>query len=632
MKDSTSLTAAGRHPLWLLGLLVVLAAQGWLTLGLFDADRTGRRLLDDEPLVGGRHPLHLYHGHLGARAFLDRGSLTCFDPAFHAGYPKTPVFDPGSRPAEFALACGGGSYSPRAYKVAVAAFCLAFPLGLYLAARAMGLCRGIALLGTVLGLTVFWGRLGREALDAGDLDRLLASLMLLVQAGMFVRYHRHPGVVGLGGVVAGGTVAWFAHPLLSLLVLPLFLVYYLTVGHRHRVGWHLPLFLGLLAALAANAFWLGDLVTYWWIRVPQTREITLEVPRTAEGWWHAPLWGSGFDKGLLVALLLLGLGGILILNRTSQRATARLFALGIVGFLGLAAAGVCWEPFARLGTPGLLLPGLLFASLPASLALARGLDLLRRWGGTSATPAVLLLVGGGLVAVGQPEAVMRWGRAVVESPTLEIGLGDDREAMVAALTEATTDSARILWEDRRDDSRWPALLPLLTGRAYIGGLDADAGIEYTATGLVEGALAGKELEDWEDQELVAYCRRYNVGWVVCWSPEACERLARWKTATLTRTFAGNGTPRYLYSLQRKASFTLTGAATWRAADAQGILLADVQPHDGEVVLSLHYQEGMRVRPGRVVVERAVDSQDAIPFVRLRLTEPVGRLLITWEGR
>ena len=79
-----------------------LAAQAWMTLGLFGPGHTTDRLLDDEPILSGRHPLHLYHGLLGARSFLSRGTLSCYDPAFQAGYPKTPVFDDGSRPAEIA--------------------------------------------------------------------------------------------------------------------------------------------------------------------------------------------------------------------------------------------------------------------------------------------------------------------------------------------------------------------------------------------------------------------------------------------------------------------------------------------------------------------------------------------------
>ena len=89
--------------LGLLVLLGLLAWHGWMTLSLFGPDHPWERLLDDQPIVSGRHPLHLYHGYLGARSLAERGTLCCYDPAFQAGYPKTPVFDSGSRPAGSAL-------------------------------------------------------------------------------------------------------------------------------------------------------------------------------------------------------------------------------------------------------------------------------------------------------------------------------------------------------------------------------------------------------------------------------------------------------------------------------------------------------------------------------------------------
>src|SRR5262249_26141948 len=137
---------AGDHPAWLLGLLGLLLWQGWLTLGLFGRDRPLERLLDDRPVLSGRHPLHLYHGTLGARALHERGTLSCYDPAFHAGYPKTPVFDSGSRPAELALALAGGRYCPAAYKLAHALLWAVVPALLFAAARGVGLSRAAACL------------------------------------------------------------------------------------------------------------------------------------------------------------------------------------------------------------------------------------------------------------------------------------------------------------------------------------------------------------------------------------------------------------------------------------------------------------------------------------------------------
>jgi len=130
------------HAAWVLVLPALLAWQAWMTLGLFGCRDEPRRLLDDRPVLSGRHPLHQYHGLLGARSLLRRGGLSCYDPAFHAGYPKTPVFDGGSRPAELALAAAGGGWNPAAYKAALAATVAVVPLLLWLTGRGVGLTRG----------------------------------------------------------------------------------------------------------------------------------------------------------------------------------------------------------------------------------------------------------------------------------------------------------------------------------------------------------------------------------------------------------------------------------------------------------------------------------------------------------
>ncbi len=630
------LPPVGRHPIWLLGLLALGLYHAWLTLGLFSASHDWLAVVDDQPILSGRHPLHLYHGYLGGRSLVERGRLSCYDPAFHAGYPKTPVFDSGSRPAELALALAGGKYSPAAYKVALAGFCLLVPWLLYVAARGAGLCRGVALLVAALGMCVFWGRPGREALEAGEVDLLLGSLMLLVQSGMLIRYHREPDIISLLGVAITGLIAWFAQPLLSLLAGPLFLIYYLTVGHRHRPVWHVPLFIGLFLAVAGNMFWLTDLVAYWWIRVPPCREAPLLSPRSWQIWWYAPLWGKEMDKALVVGFLLSGLVGILVLHRSGLRPTARLFGLGMLGFFALTIAGAGWEPFARFGAWQLLVTALLFATVPAAVTLARMLDVMRRWSGTVATPLVFLASVPAAIAAGAPDLGQLWLDRFKQPRPFQIGLDDKIQEQIALIRSRTTNQARILWEDRhvpRGESYWSALLPLLTERAFIGGLDADIGIEHATTGLNQGRLAGRPILEWSDKELELYCRKYNVGWVVCWSAEAKERFRRWGCSAEQHSHGLT-----LLELPRRSSFALAGSVRWISADARGILLADAVPAqldkdpEGQVVLSLHHQNGMRVRPARVKIERAVDPQDAIPFIRLRMSEPVGRIFITWEGR
>jgi hypothetical protein len=228
-------------------------------------------------------------------------------------------------------------------------------------------------------------------------------------------------------------------------------------------------------------------------------------------------------------------------------------------------------------------------------------------------------------------------RCVGATP-LVIGLGPERQALVDALVQHTAPDERILWEDRpasREASRWTALLPLLTRRDFIGGLDPDAVIEHTRAGLVEQTLEGKlHIAKVTDDDLKGYCHRYNVGWVVCWSPAAIARFRAWTAgATEVAQLADQGTG-CLFRIRRPTTgLALKGHAQLLHADAHHITLADVVPDNGIVVLSLHYQAGMRAAPGRVVVERAPwDKNDLVPFVRLRVASPAARVTLTWEDR
>src|SRR5438128_2614011 len=155
--DKPAPSGAWNHRAWLLALLALTAWQGWMALTLFGDEYPYQRLIDDEPIVSGRHPLHLYHGYLGSQALAAHGTPCCYDPNFQAGYPKTPVFDSGSRPAEWFLLLGGGVYRPAAYKVGLACCCLIVPGLLFLAARGSGLKRGASCLAVALGLVVWWG-------------------------------------------------------------------------------------------------------------------------------------------------------------------------------------------------------------------------------------------------------------------------------------------------------------------------------------------------------------------------------------------------------------------------------------------------------------------------------------------
>ena len=142
------------------------------------------------------------------------------------------------------------------------------------------------------------------------------------------------------------------------------------------------------------------------------------------------------------------------------------------------------------------------------------------------------------------------------------------------------------------------------------------------------------LGEWSDADLEVFCRWYNVGWVVARSPAAVERWGRFPRARPVARLTEGGLPVVVYALDRRRSFILGGSANWESADARRVTLSNVVPNaDGEVQLSLHNLEGLRVFPSYVRVEPMPDptGRDPVHHVRLRLPGPIPRVTLVWEN-
>jgi len=629
--DGSADRSAALRP-WPLAWLAVLAWQLWLTLGLYGTQPLAA-LTDDRPVMDGDHPQNLYLGSLGAASLLERGYTTVYDPNNLSGFLKTPIFD-GSRLAELFLLPAGGVYQPAAYKIGLACVCLLVPILLIVACRGAGLDHPTTLVATLLGLLVWWGPLGRGALEAGDSEILLAALAGLAHVGCLIAFHRQPSMANWLGLLLTACLGWFLQPLLFPIALPILLGYYLSVGVKHDfLTWHAAFWLAEQSAVAINLYWLVDWVGYWWLRSPLPSAANAVLShRTFASVWNAPLWGGPADRTLTISLMISALAGVIILNQTRQRPAARLLAMGAAGALVLALLGISWEPLGQVGTADLLAPALWFATLPAAHAWVFTARKLWEAGRPGRVGLVLLL---GLVAIGL--TVMRdtvscmSGRCAYAQP-LALGLNADRQDVVDKLVHHTDASARILWEDRplaRSDSRWAALLPVLTGRSFVGGLDPDGFIEPSSVCLNNLLREGRPIASWKDADLDRYCKRYNIGWVVAWSPAVIDRFAAWpgveKLEPVRDDVSG-----WLFRVKQPGGFALKGRAELVEATTRYITLKGVEPEGGVVVLSLHYQAGMRASPGRVQIEAEKSGDDFIGFVRLRLAEPAARVTITWQ--
>ena len=206
---------------------------------------------------------------------------------------------------------------------------------------------------------LWWSPPVHECLLAGDIDLLLASLMLVLQTTLLLRYHQRPDFTSVFGLFVSCFLGWLASPVLQALLLPLFLGYYISVGHRHQLLWHATLAGTWLAAVGCNLFWLLDWINYWWIRVPSCGEVC-----------SAGIAWQPLDLTLMAGLLVCALIGLVLWHRFSHRPAARVMGTGHFGLLTAGLLGWYWEPLIRLGTAPLLLPSVLMAIPPAAHGLA----------------------------------------------------------------------------------------------------------------------------------------------------------------------------------------------------------------------------------------------------------------------
>jgi hypothetical protein len=616
--EESSAPGFRQRPWWLLAVGLVAVGQAGLARDLFGP--TG--LTDPRPVVSGRHPLHLYHASLGAGTFRDCYSTTCYDPSFQAGYPKTPVFDGGCRPAEVFLFLAGGKYDPAAYKLGLFALCVFAPLAFVLAARGAGLSAAGSCLAGVGGCLLWWSPPVRDLLDAGNLDLLLAGLMALVFVGGLIRYAVDPGPVSWAVCAAALAAGWYAQPVVWLGVLPVGAAYYLVVAPRHGLAWHLGLIGMAAAGLVPNLWWLSDWVRFWWLRQSSADHLA-PLPD-----WNT-LLGPPNDYVTLLGWLVpaVGLLGLIGMVRAGARVASWTLAFAVLVVLFVTRLGTTW-PALQLAAADRAAP------LAAAVFILPAAWLAARWWERT-TPGRLMV----WAVVGVP-ALLGWTNTPLTdafdlnlSP-LPLGLSEEREELVAALKRSTDADARILIEEADTNQpgwNWTALLPVLTERAYLGGLDPGACVEHSFCGLRAGRLNGRPFAEWTPHERADFARRYNVGWVLCRSPEAIDWWRHDTTAKEVGRFRDGGEV-VLFALNRPKSFVLTGSAIVERADRSKVILTDVVPNEaGEVVLSLHYQRGLRATPTVVLVEGDKDLFDPIPMMKLRLPGPVSRITLSWEN-
>lgn len=653
-------------------LAAALAYHGVQSVRLFPS---WGALVDDRPVVMVDHAIHLYHGALGARFAREHGTTWGVDPFFMAGYPETPVWDSSSNLSIAFQLAAGSRYSPRAYKIGLFACTLLAAALVPLGARWAGLDRGEVVAAAALGVLTFWVCVPAVLWRTGLFAFVTASVALGSVLGLLLRFDHRPTLGRWAALAAAGALVLFAHVTAPILLAGPAAGYLAVVAWTWRARrWRLgAVSVAAVLAAAANAVWLVPLWRFRSIREASGYFMTSDSALFLWRFYRT----QPLDGRLGLALLVLGAAGLASWWREGRRDRAATFGGGVALLLALCWLGGLWsvtrttEPFRFLATLDLLL------TVPAASALVRSAAVLSRLAGGGRRGGVLAgavgLLALGAAGLAWPETARLAARNALQARPLVVGLRPADEALVRWLRAETDLSARVLFEDQLrlyettdpESTHWTPLLPILLrpeGRAFIGGLYQTAFIvHHRAASFGDYALGGRRVDAWPPAELAGYYDRYNVGWVVCWSPlsrfrfdldprarhvatlpravspglEVMRDPTQWRAIadaagpTVADRYMVEGVNRYrIYRVERPRSYFLSGRGSLTALDANRVELADVAPDPatGAAVLSLHWLDTWATDPPLPIGPVYVPG-DPVPFVRIGLNRTVPRVVL-----
>jgi hypothetical protein len=671
LRGRVGLGAVGLGGIALLGLHAIRAAQLFPSPGA---------LWDDRPPITVDHAIHLYHGYLGAKFLRESGESWGYDPHFMAGYPKTPVYDSSSGPAELVQYLAGG-YSPRAYKLLMLGIAFLTPVAVIAAAAIARPCRvpegdgaarlnqpvaggGLSLLLTALFTVWYWWIGFPDVLvRTGLIAFLWASGLGTLLLALLLRHGERPQWTSGLVIALVASLAWQAHATFAIQILVPLVVWYAMQARRHGWRWHAGLWAAAAGALVATSWWWRPLVRFLPLKTGS------DLFMTADGPYLLTYYFRVAEARLPLFILLCGVVGLVAWVREGRYGVAGVFGSHVAALSLLTFWGSLWTPTRHMEPLRFQVPLTLSWCLPAGRGAAMVLRALTTGAAGLVWPARLrtelrptatrgqAALHGSAAAlylavlwlVTMPLLAQVTARQARTRRPLTVGLKPEMIALVDWLRTHTDTSARILFEDQlrlwevqdSETLHWTPLLPLLTGRQFVGGLYHMAFIPHQDAAFGDWKLSGRHIRHWSSRELAEFCERYNIGWIVTWSrasprKESGQALSTEvfaslpgcrSVATLPRHSSRPDEDRYtIFELDRPHDYLANGRGRVAHVDYNRIELADLEPEGGRVDLRFHWLSDFVSDPP-VHLERLAISGDRVGFVRIRSDRPIPRLVI-----
>jgi len=613
-----------------LGVVSSVRVVGWDNLHSASAEDALRPIAFDD------YALQFYYGQLGGRFLGEAGVTYGYDPNFMAGYPKTPVYYPSSKPYEFSLALFSGFDPGGVFNFTVLAMLAALPFLMYGAAANFRLSPGERLAVVAMSIAPhmmvpvagFYGIM--EA--AGMVPYIFASFLSVYVVSLAYRFLL-TGERGAGlALLVAAPLLYFCHlTAVFISAIPIAAVY-LTRFRDAPWRRHAWLWLVLVAVAAVNWRWIEGYLLF-------SHYADLSDFYTPEGSEHfvpkggllAPFRVYVASPGLvsLVPPLfsLIGLWAWWRQRRSEMLAIflPQILVLFVVSFYGVYLGLNAIAP-ARI-----TLPLGLYLFFPAACALAASVGKVGEWM-RRAAPAgrgdavIVGAVAAMLLAAGLGSLPANFWRPYT-LPRLEEreGFTEHGMALLAWLRDSTDARGRILHEatNRKTHqyygSHMPAWIPYYAGREVAGSPAPHALLQHNFLRFIAGSFRGEPIQSVDPNTLSSYFSLYNVRWVLCWRQATKRHFDRLPWAIR----AGKFDKFALYRIDLPASYFLRGSGS---IEVQGhrIVLRDIMPEDGAVAIKYHWLESLRTDPPRTIEPR-FELDDPIPFISVQ--DPPRELVI-----
>jgi uncharacterized membrane protein len=414
----------------------------------------------------------------------------------------------------------------------------------------------------------------------------------------------------------------FLPPLLALLVVEPKLV------KRNLLIW---LFGAGVLSLLANAIWLAPAIAHRGddVSLAIVEQLPLFVSTDwltfisdyigTQGYWtFRPTW---LEKGLRLAVLILGVIGVRKLIRSEQRSLGVILAWSLIGLFLLSYFGAfipalgAWQPLR------FKIPCDLFLIVGAAYAIGRPLqsrDVTKPW-------IISLLLGGAALTfalnVAQSESS---GRLQLRSQ-----LNSDSQRIIEWITRQAPAEGRVLFEESGDETGFvhdgvylSNFVALGSGRQLIGGPINLYNDRHHFADFHSGKLFKRDIGAFSDAELQNYLSLYNIGAIAAFHPASLQRLTAIPgLATLDQRIG----PVHLLKVNQPLTWFVQGQGKVKARFNR---LELTELTGNPIILKYHWVAGLKSEPA-AKIEPAQLADDPIPFIKIIDPPPTMTLRVGW---